>query len=176
MNPKKKGWELHFEASVLGELAEISQHASRAAAAAAMTAAAASVATAAALRGAIEIEPLLEAYSAPPPRRAKTPESSDDGVPHWGYTKTRSSKILKPLGFLASDDVGSKPKGGGGPTSKNKIAHRKLRDHELPAVLKKRSAGFDPSSYAAKKVGLVYFSSHSSICRLILFVFWLAGN
>ena len=36
---RKKGWELHFETGVLGELAAVSQAAAKAAAAAAMTAA-----------------------------------------------------------------------------------------------------------------------------------------
>lgn len=142
---RKKGWELHFETGVLGELAAVSQAAAKAAAAAAMTAAAASAATAAALRGAVVMEPMLQA-AAEEYRKQPEPEVGEE-EPRWGYTKARSSKILKPLGYLGSDEAAVAPK------KKKKYAGAKLRQDELPEVLKfaPDDSGFDASKYANEK-------------------------
>ena len=142
---RKKGWELHFETGVLGELAAVSQAAAKAAAAAAMTAAAASAATAAALRGAVFMEPMLQVMAEEQKKKPEPEPESDE--PRWGYTKARSSKILKPLGYLGSDEAAAEPK------KKKKFQAPKLRQDELPEVLKfaPEDGEFDASKYANEK-------------------------
>lgn len=142
---RKKGWELHFETGVLGELAAVSQAAAKAAAAAAMTAAAASAATAAALRGAVFMEPMLQVMAEEAKKKPEPEPESEE--PRWGYTKARSSKILKPLGFLGSDEAKDAPK------KKKRYQAPKLQQDELPEVLKysPEESGFNASKYAEEK-------------------------
>jgi hypothetical protein len=145
---RKKGWELHFETGVLGELAAVATAASKAAAAAAMTAAAAAAATAAALRGAIEFEPMLKVMADEAAKPAPAPEPVEEAA-RWGHTKARGSQILKPLGYL--DEQKKQP----GKVRKNH--QRKLNDDELPEILKvgSEAANFDASGYAAQKAAKI---------------------
>jgi hypothetical protein len=141
------------------ELTELSQLAARSAAAAAMSACAASNGAAAALRRGIKIEPLLEAFHEQKRVEKRDPEPVDNLTPHWGYTKSRGSKIIKPLGFLESNDPTSKKSRPNEPQEKAKTAYRRLRDNDFPNVLKKGSVldenAFDATSYAAKKAARI---------------------
>eukprot|EP00729_Bicosta_minor_P017740 gene17740-12868_t len=108
---RKKGWELHFETGVLGELAA----------------------------------PMLQVMAEEAKKKPEPEPESEE--PRWGYTKARSSKILKPLGFLGSDEAKDAPK------KKKKYQAPKLQQDELPEVLKysPEESGFNASKYAEEK-------------------------
>jgi len=155
MNPNKKGWELNFDSSVLTELTELSQFAARSAASAAMTACAAADRTVASMRRVIKKEPLLEAYHET--HHVERTPSPIDNTPRWGNTKSHGDKIIKPLGFLTAEDpTVKKKKKKEDYSSKARTAHRRLRDDELPDVLKDHGEqAFDATSYAAKKANRI---------------------
>jgi len=138
-----------YSLAVLAELTTVANEAAKASAAASITAACASTACSAALAAAQALEPML--IPEPEPEPEPEPTATSDEV-RWGHTKARSSKILKPLGFLGSGNDAEKEL----QQRQKKYARKKLGPRELPAVINHRDANtFNATQYARKQAAKV---------------------